>query len=238
MPWRNGGALRAAQLPAVDHNQRVTHTSGTVGILGGTGAQGRGLAYRLARAGYDVILGSRDPERAQDAADGLGDRVSGATLRDAAQAASIVIVAVPWDAHAQTLTDLSDVLEGRIVVDCVNPLAFIDRAPVALKVAEGSACQQAGALLPGSRVVGAFHHVAAPLLLDETVTELNTDVMVVGDDVPACEEVVQMIDSIPGLRGVRCGTLADAGQVEALTVNLIRINRRLKVHAGIRITGL
>jgi 8-hydroxy-5-deazaflavin:NADPH oxidoreductase len=222
----------------VHQNQQVTQTSGTVGILGGTGAQGRGLALRLARAGYDVILGSRDQERAHQAAEGLGERVSGATLRDAAAGSSIVIVAVPWDAHAQTLTDLRDVLEGRIVVDCVNPLAFIDRAPVALTVAEGSACQQAAALLPGSRVVGAFHHVAAPLLLDETVTELNTDVMVVGDDIPACDEVVQMIDSIPGLRGVRCGTLADAGQVEALTVNLIRINRRLKVHAGIRITGL
>jgi 8-hydroxy-5-deazaflavin:NADPH oxidoreductase len=228
----------AARLVTVHHNQHVTQTSETVGILGGTGAQGRGLAFWLARAGYDVILGSRDQERAREAATGLGDRVSGATLRDAAVESSIVIVAVPWDAHAQTLTDLQDVLEGRIVVDCVNPLTFIDRAPVALTVAEGSACQQAAALLPGSRVVGAFHHVAAPLLLDETVIELNTDVMVVGDDIPACDEVVQMIDSIPGLRGVRCGTLADAGQVEALTVNLIRINRRLKVHAGIRITGL
>jgi 8-hydroxy-5-deazaflavin:NADPH oxidoreductase len=225
-------------LQVVHHNQQVTTTLGTVGILGGTGAQGRGLAFRLAKAGYDVILGSRDQERARQAAEGLGDRVTGSTLRGAVEGAAIVIVAVPWDAHAQTLTDLREELEGRIVVDCVNPLAFIDRAPVALKVDEGSACQQAAVLLPGSRVVGAFHHVAAPLLLDESVTELNTDVMVVGDDVPACEEVVQMIDSIPGLRGVRCGTLADAGQVEALTVNLIRINRRLKVHAGIRITGL
>jgi 8-hydroxy-5-deazaflavin:NADPH oxidoreductase len=222
----------------VHHNLQVTQTTPTIGILGGTGAQGRGLALRLARAGFHVVLGSRDEERAQQAAEGLGENVSGATLRDAASSASIVIVAVPWDAHAATLTDLRDVLADKILVDCVNPLAFIDRAPVALSVAEGSACQQAAALLPGSRVVGAFHHVAAPLLLDEAVTELNTDVMVVGDDVTACEVVVEMIDRIPGLRGVRCGVLADAGQVEALTVNLIRINRRLKVHAGIRITGL
>jgi 8-hydroxy-5-deazaflavin:NADPH oxidoreductase len=150
----------------------------------------------------------------------------------------VVIVAVPWDAHAQTLTDLADDLADRIVVDCVNPLEFRDRAPVAIRVPEGSACQQAAALLPRSRVVGAFHHVAAPLLLDASVERLDTDVLVVGDDVDACELVAAIVDGIPGMRGIRAGTLADAGQVEALTVNLIRINRRLKVHAGMRITGI
>ena len=208
-----------------------------IGILGGTGAQGRGLATRLARAGVEVILGSRDPQRAQESAAAIGPSVRGADLQTTARDSAIVIVAVPWDAHADTLRALSEDLAGKVVIDCVNPLTFAEGGPVALPVVEGSACQQAALLLPHSTVVGAFHHIAAPLLLDESV-QLDTDVLVVGDDIPACESVVAIVNAIEGLRGVRAGRLADAGQVEALTVNLIRINRRLKVHAGIRITGV
>lgn len=226
------------------HNRWVRETTTRrVAILGGTGSQGRGLARRLAIGGWDVVIGSRDAGRAAEAASSIasdieGGAVTGAPLEEAARSAPLVIVAVPWEAHAATLQALRDALADRIVIDCVNPLRFGEHGPVAIAVQEGSACQQAAALLPDSRVVGAFHHVAAPLLLDPTVVDLDTDVLVVGDDVEASEAVVAMVDSIAGLRGVRAGRLADAGQVEALTVNLIRINRRLKVHAGLRITGI
>lgn len=209
----------------------------SIGILGGTGNQGRGLALRLAKAGASIVIGSRDPQRAKDAADEVGYNVVGSDLEGAAQC-DVVIVAVPWEAHEATLRALKAQLAGKIVIDCVNPIAFGEGGPVAMRVPEGSACQQAAALLPDSKVVGAFHHIAAPLLLDATVESMDTDVLVVGDDIPSCEQVVEIVNLIPGLRGVRAGKIADAGQVEALTVNLIRINRRLKVHAGIRVTGI
>lgn len=220
-------------MTALHHNLRVT----SIGILGGTGNQGRGLALRLAKAGASIVIGSRDAQRAKDAADQIGYNVVGADLEGAAQC-DVVIVAVPWEAHEATLTALRTQLAGKIVIDCVNPIAFGEGGPVAMRVSEGSACQQAAALLPESKVVGAFHHIAAPLLLDETVESMDTDVLVVGDDIASCEQVVEIVNLIPGLRGVRAGKIADAGQVEALTVNLIRINRRLKVHAGIRVTGI
>ena len=209
----------------------------SIGILGGTGNQGRGLALRLAKAGATVVIGSRERQRAIDTATQIGHGVVGEDLATAA-CADVVIVAVPWDAHAATLSALQQQLAGKVVIDCVNPIGFGEGGPVALAVEEGSACQQAAKLLPDSKVVGAFHHIAAPLLLDESVQSMDTDVLVVGDDVASCEQVVEIVNLIPGLRGVRAGKLADAGQVEALTVNLIRINRRLKVHAGLRITGL
>lgn len=220
-------------MAGLHHNQPVT----SIGILGGTGNQGRGLALRLAKAGASIVIGSRDRQRAMQAAAEIGHNVSGADLAGAAQC-DVVIVAVPWDAHESTLTALRSSLAGKIVIDCVNPIAFGEGGPVAMRVTEGSACQQAAALLPESKIVGAFHHIAAPLLLDESVASMDTDVLVVGDDIPACEQVVEIVNLIPGLRGVRAGKIADAGQVEALTVNLIRINRRLKVHAGIRVTGI
>lgn len=217
----------------VPHNQQVT----SIGILGGTGNQGRGLALRLAKAGASVVIGSRDLQRAQDAAAVIGHGVTGADLI-ATAGCDVVIVAVPWEAHQATLESLAQELAGKVVIDCVNPISFGESGPVALRVEDGSAVAQAARILPDSKVVGAFHHIAAPLLLDESVELMDTDVLVVGDDIQACEQVAQIVNLIPGLRGVRAGKIADAGQVEALTVNLIRINRRLKIHAGIRITGL
>lgn len=216
----------------------MSSTTSSVAILGGTGQQGRGLATRFAAAGIPVIIGSRDPERAAEVAATIGSGVTGTDLASAAASAQIVVVAVPWDAHAATLTDLRAQLAGRIVIDCVNPIVFRDGAPVALPVEEGSACQQAAALLPESTVVGAFHHIAAKLLADMSISELSTDVLVVADDDEAAQAVCDLVDVIPGMRGVRAGRLRDAGQVEALTVNLIHINKRLKIHSGIRITGI
>ena len=211
-----------------------------VGILGGTGDQGRGLARRLAVAGNRVIIGSRDAGRAAAAAASVGSppQVTGAANEEAARAADLVIAAVPWEGHADLLARLAGVLEGKIVVDCVNPIAFDARGAYAIPVPEGSAAQQAAAELTGSTVVGAFHHVSAVLLLDPEVAELDLDVLVLGDDRHATDLVQALAERIPGVRGVYAGRLRNCGQVEALTANLVSVNRRYKAHAGLRVTDV
>ena len=218
-----------------------------IGIFGGTGEQGRGLAARFAAAGNPVIIGSRSMERATIAASSCAEAaalfgarapVRGTTNAEAAQEADVVIVAVPWEGHRALLASLAAPLAGKIVIDCVNPMGFDERGAYPLPVAEGSAAEQAAALLPGSTVVGAFHHISSVLLLDPQVTSLDQDVLVLGDDRPATNLVQAVAGRIPGVRGVYAGRLRNCGQVEALTANLISINRRYKAHAGLRITDI
>jgi 8-hydroxy-5-deazaflavin:NADPH oxidoreductase len=214
----------------------------TVAVVGGTGPQGRGLARRWARAGIPVVIGSRDAGRARataaELAEATGGQVRGDDNAGAAKAGDVVVVAVPWAGHAALLTGLASVLAGKVVVDCVNPLGFDKRGAFALPVAEGSAAQQAAALLPGSTVVGAFHHVSAVLLEDDGVEAVDTDVLVLGDDRSATDLVEALASAVPGMRGVYGGRLRNAHQVEALTANLISINRRYRAHAGVRVTDV
>lgn len=210
----------------------------SIGVLGGTGEQGRGLARRWSAAGHSVILGSRDASRAQVAAAGLGKGVKGLGNAECASRADVVVVAVPWVGHGELLASLRGQLGGKIVIDCVNALGFDKQGAYALAVEEGSAAQQAAAVLPESRVVAAFHHLSAVLLLDDAVAELDTDVMVLGDDRDATEVVQALAGRLPGVRGIYSGRLRNAHQVEALTANLISINRRYKAHAGVRITDV
>ncbi|MFG1904334.1 NADPH-dependent F420 reductase [Micromonospora carbonacea] len=210
----------------------------TVAVLGGTGPQGRGLARRFAAAGLDVVLGSRDADRAAQTAAALPGRVRGAANADAAAAGDIVVVAVPWDGHAELLTELAPALVGKVVVDCVNPLGFDRQGAYALPVAEGSAAQQAAAILTASTVVGAFHHVSAVLLEDPDLDTVDTDVLVLGDDRAATDLVQDLAAVIPGVRGVYGGRLRNAHQVEAFTANLISVNRRYRAHAGLRVTDV
>jgi len=215
----------------------------TVGVLGGTGPQGRGLSLRWAVAGINVLIGSRKAVRATATAGALCDlggvsNVSGVDNTACAAQADVVLVAVPWEGHGELLESLRDELAGKIVIDCVNPLGFDKQGPFALEVAEGSAAQQAEQLLPASRVTAAFHHVSAVLLGDLAVSEVDTDVLVLGDDREATDLVRALADTIPGFRGIYGGRLRNARQVEAFTANLIAINRRYKAHAGIRITDV
>jgi 8-hydroxy-5-deazaflavin:NADPH oxidoreductase len=212
----------------------------SVGILGGTGDQGRGLALRLAAAGNRVIIGSRDAARAAAAAASVGSapQVTGAVNEEVAGAADLVIAAVPWEGHAELLARLAGELQGKIVVDCVNPIGFDSHGAYAIPVPEGSAAQQAAAVLGGSTVVGAFHHVSATLLLDPGVTDLSQDVLVLGDDRHATDLVQALAERLPGVRGVYAGRLRNCGQIEALTANLVSVNRRYKAHAGLRITDI
>ena len=209
-----------------------------IGVLGGTGEQGRGLALRLAASGLDVVIGSRDASRADAIAQDMGRGIRGASNADCAGAADVVIVAVPWDGHGELLESLKSHLDGKIVVDCVNPLGFDKQGAFALAVPEGSAAQQAAGILDSSRVVGAFHHISAVLLLDESVASIDTDVLVVGDDREATDVVRGLASRIDGMRGIYAGRLRNAGQVEAMTANLISINRRYKSHAGLRVTDI
>jgi 8-hydroxy-5-deazaflavin:NADPH oxidoreductase len=209
-----------------------------IGILGGTGEQGRGLARRFALAGNPVIIGSRSHDRAQGVAREIGDGARGLANRDCARAADVVIAAVPWEGHGELLSGLAAELAGKIVVDCVNPLGFDQRGAYPLPVAEGSAAEQAAVLLPESRVVAAFHHVSAVLLLDPQIQTIDSDVLVLGDDRHATDTVQALAARIPGVRGVYAGRLRNCGQIEALTANLVSINRRYKAHAGLRITDI
>ncbi len=213
-----------------------------VGVLGGTGPQGRGLARRFAAAGHDVLIGSRTAERAEliaaeYQAAGHSGRIAGGS-NSAAATAELVIVTVPYDGHADLLSSLATELTGKIVVDCVNPLGFDKQGPFPLRVAAGSAAQEAQQLLPESTVIAAFHHVSAVLLDDPTVEHFADDVLVLGEDREAVAVVCELVSTIPGARGIYAGRLRNAGQVEALTANLIAINRRYKTHAGLAVTGL
>ena len=210
----------------------------TIGVLGGTGDQGRGLARRFALAGNSVVIGSRTAARAEEAATELPGSVRGAANRECAQQSDVVIVAVPFDGHEALLVDLRSELSGKLVIDCVNPLGFDKSGAFPLEVAEGSAAEQAAALLPHSTVVGAFHHVSAVQLLDEAIDTLDVDVLVLGDDRAATDRVEAMVRLISGMRGIYGGRLRNCGQVEAFTANLISINRRYKAHAGVRITDV
>jgi 8-hydroxy-5-deazaflavin:NADPH oxidoreductase len=226
------GARSSAGLPDVSNL--------VIGVLGGTGDQGRGLARRLSTAGHLVLIGSRDAGRASAAAAELGGGplLGGGINQYVAAEADIVIAAIPWDGHRDLLAALAEQLAGKIVIDCVNPIGFDAHGAFPISVPEGSAAQQAAAVLPDSTVVGAFHHVSATLLLDPAVGSMDLDVLVLGDNRVATDLVIALAGEIPGMRGVYGGRLRNCGQVEALTANLVSINRRYKAHAGIRITDV
>jgi len=216
----------------------------TVAVLGGTGPQGRGLVRRWATAGIATVIGSRDAGRAADVAgelaDATGGDVRGLANADAAAAGDVVVVAVPYDGHRELLASLRTELAGKVVVDCVNPLGFDKQGGYALDVPDGSAAQEAAALLPDSVVVAAFHHVSAVILNDPEIASVDTDVLVLGEgeDRDATDLVRALADVIPGVRGIYAGRLRNAHQVEALTANLIAVNRRYKAHAGLRLTDV
>ncbi|MEU0601470.1 NADPH-dependent F420 reductase [Streptomyces sp. NPDC006393] len=228
----------AQKAPAKDPWDLPDVSGLVVGVLGGTGPQGKGLAYRLARSGQKVIIGSRAAERARAAAEEIGHGVEGAENAEAARRSDLVIVAVPWEGHGKTLEALREELAGKLVVDCVNPLGFDKKGAYALRPEEGSAAEQAAALLPDSRVTAAFHHLSAVLLLDPEIEQIDTDVMVLGEERADVEIVQALAGRVPGMRGIFAGRLRNAHQVESLVANLISVNRRYKAHAGLRVTDV
>ena len=214
----------------------------TIAVVGGTGPQGRGLAYRFAAAGNEVILGSRDAGRASEKADEINQKldssaVSGAENVAAIGSSDIVLLAVPWEGHAALVTSLADSLAGKIVISCVNPLGFDKDGPFGLVLQE-SAAQEAQRLVPSARVIGAFHHVAALSLWKNTEPLTHEDVLVCGDDAEAKATVMELAASVTGKVGIDAGALRLARQLEPLTAVLISMNKRYKTRSGVAITGV
>jgi len=217
-----------------------------VSIIGASGALGFGLAVRLARAGGEVVVGSRDPERAGEtvararAAVPAG-AVRGAVNAEAAAASELLILSVPFRSQAETLHDLRDVLRpGQILIDATVPLAAAigGKATRTLGVWQGSAAQQAQEMVPeGVTVLSALHTISAKSLRDLDAI-LDEDVLLAGDRRADKARAAALLQSIEGLRCVDCGRLEMARVTEQLTALMISINVRYKTHAGVRITGL
>ena len=222
-----------------------SNTMPSIGIVGGTGDLGRGLALRLAKAGHPLIIGSRNAEQAVASAEAvavvLADRgiahpaISGADNVATAQQGDIVFVTVPFGAHQPTLESIRDDVQGKVVVDVTVPLVPPKVARVQLP-AEGSAGQIAQTLLGEAvHVVSAFQNVAAAHL--QADMEIPCDVLVTGNDKPARQTVIDLIESM-GMRGFHAGLINNAAAAEALTSILININKQYKTHAGLRLTGI
>ncbi len=213
----------------------------TIAVIGGSGALGRGLAYRWGAAGYDLIIGSRAPERAESAARELNQRLGAEGVRGlgnaaAARAADIVVLTVPFANHRAMLEEISAAVQGKILVDVTVPLVPPKVSKVQLPP-EGSAAKAAQALLgDGVRVVSAFQTVAAAHL-ESDGAHAEGDVLVCGNDAEARETVISLVEAI-GLKGWHAGAIDNSVVAEALTSVLIFINRRYKIDgAGIRVVG-
>ena len=214
----------------------------SVAILGGSGAEGGGLALRIAAAGYKVIIGSREPAKAQDAAKKILERlpkadVSGADNQSAASAGEIVILAVPFAAQRSTLESVRSQLQGKILVDVTVPLVPPKVSQVQWP-ADDSAVVGAQKLLgDGVKVVSAFQNVSATHLKDPS-HQIDCDVLVCGDDRDAREAVGALAERIPNLRAVDAGPLRLARPIEAITAVLVNLNRRHRAQTSIKILGL
>jgi len=225
-----------------------------IAIIGGTGDLGFGLALRWARAGVPVVVGSRDPSKAREAAQRIIDTVkqqapaeaarisvSGLENAEAAAQASFVVLAVPITAQVEILKSIRGSLRDCVLVDATVPLAAAlgGKPTRLLKLWQGSAAGQTRELVPATiPVLAAFHNVSAVVLQDLAATP-DCDILVCGDDESAKQTLSRFVKLIPGLRPVDAGPLEMSGIVEGLTALLISVNRRYRVHhCGIRITGL
>jgi 8-hydroxy-5-deazaflavin:NADPH oxidoreductase len=218
----------------------------TIVIVGGTGPEGSGLALRWAQAGETIVIGSRDAQRALEAANklsairGADKKISGTENRLACSDAEIVVLTVPFEAQVETLKHIKPALRaGQILVDTTVPLAASvgGRPTRTLGVWQGSAAQQAAEFVPeGVVVVAAFHNLAADLLKQDG--PIDCDVIVCSDDKDAGKRVRELARKIPGVRALDGGKLENARIVEQITAVLIGLNIRHKGHSGIRITGL
>jgi hypothetical protein len=213
-----------------------------IGLIGGTGREGRGLALRWARAGHHVAIGSRDPERAKARAEELSALVPGAFSSGdnayAAREAEIVLLSVPYDGHGETLQALKPHLAGRILIDITVPLKPPKVSEVQLPPGKAASLEAQAILGPETRVVAALHHVSSAHLADADHA-IDCDVLVCSDDLDARNAVIKLVEDL-GTRGIDAGKLANAVALESITPVLIHINKRYKVPegAGIRITGL
>lgn len=213
----------------------------TIAVLGGTGKEGKGLAYRWAKAGYMVLIGSRSSERAVTAASEIMELLEGSSSLvgtsnlEAAKLADIVVLTVPYAAHRETLESVKDVLKGKLLIDVTVPLVPPKVTKVQMPPA-GSAAQEAKEIVgEGVEVVAAFQNISHELLL--TDEEVECDVLVTGTSKDARTEAIRLVEAA-GLTGWDAGTIENSVVVEGLTSVLININKQYgSTHAGIKITG-
>ena len=210
-------------------------------ILGGTGPEGKGLALRLAMAGEEVVIGSRDATRASDAAEALKElapnlKVTGNVNDVAAQQADVVFLTVPYEGQATLLQQVAPALTGKVVVNVVAPMVFNRGRARAIPVENGSAAEESQKILPESQVVAALQNLSAEDLMQPDLT-MESDVVVCSDHREAKEQVMAMVQRIPDLRAIDGGALEYARYVEQLTALLVNINRIYRCHSTIKIVG-
>lgn len=215
----------------------------TIGILGGTGPAGRALAARLASVDEQVLLGSRQVERAATVVEELRSKwpehdlhLEGVANEDAC-GADLVVLATPWDGAAPLAASLAAQLNGKVLISMANALQRVGDELQALIPPRGSIAVSVQQAAPGALVAGAFHHVPARGLGDLNEA-LDADVLVCSDHRQATEATIDLVSSIPGCRGIDAGSLSAAAAIEAFTAVLIGINMKHRVHASIRLTGL
>ena len=212
-----------------------------IGIVGGTGREGRGLAVRWAKAGHDVFIGSRQAEKgaakAAEFSQEFGVRIQGADNVAACEHAELILVTVPYGAHRPTFDSIKDVVGDKIIVDITVPLQPPKVRSVNLPDGQSAALEARAVLKDGARLVAALHHISSDHLSDPEYT-FDCDVLVCGDDKDARAAVISLVADL-GLRGIDAGVLKNAIALESLTPVLLHINRRYKsVGSGIRITGI
>jgi NADPH-dependent F420 reductase len=211
-----------------------------IAVVGGTGKEGRGMALRWARAGHNVFIGSRDAERAREAATELsaqaGSNIQGGENTEAVAASELVVLSVPYSAHASTLGALKSALVGRVLIDITVPLQPPKVTSVNLPAGQAAALEAQAILGAETPVVAALHHVSAVHLRD-LEHAIECDVLACSDDKPALERALALIRDL-GVRAVDAGPLRNAIALESLTPVLLHINRTLKGSAGIRLTGV
>jgi hypothetical protein len=218
--------------------------SGIIGILGGTGQLGSGLALRFSQAGYKVVIGSRSKDNAAQAVEKLKSEhpelnfdISGTDNKTAAAEADIVVLTVHYEHLVDLLAQLKAETNGKIVVSTINPLTFAGGKAGLLPVAANSVAELVQEHLPEAKVTAAFHTVSAALL-SNLGKPLDEDILVAGDDKAARQEVAGLANAIPGLQGVEAGPLRIAKYLEEMIVLIISLNRVHKAQTGFRVTGL
>ena len=212
-----------------------------IGIIGGTGPEGLGLAMRFAKAGDRVTIGSRSKERAEDAERKVKKALPEAKVRglvnaEAVEQTEVVFLTVPWDAHQSTLENLAEAIGDKILVDVVVPMLFDRGQPKAILVEEGSAAQQARAVARQAKVVSAFHHLDGTDL-QKIERPMQGDVLVCGDHRGAMKKVMALVERIEYVRALDAGGLSNSRYLEEWTVMLLHLNRIHKAHTGVRIVG-
>ena len=214
-----------------------------IGVLGGTGPAGKGLAVRLASVGFEVVLGSRSKYRAMEARDKLvavwPDRELPIHSGDNETAADcdLIVLATPWDAAAATVQSVEDHLDGKVVVSMCNALARVAHEFQPLVPPRGSVAASIQAAIPRAKVAAALHHVPAKEL-SEIDHDVDSDVLICSDHPDATEATAAVVSQIPDLRPLDAGELSNAAPIEAFAAVLLQLNGRYKTRVALRFTGL